>query len=644
MNARSSLAIEISRALAISAVASSSLGLSSIALAAPNMQDFKRMSVEELMDIEVYSASRRLEPSQSVPSAIYVLTAETIRRSRVTSIPEALRLVPGVQVARVDANKWAISMRGFNSREANKLLVLMDGRSIYDPLFSGVLWESQDAMLENIDRIEVIRGPGGTLWGANAFNGIINIISKNARDTLGGLITGSLGDEERYQGAIRYGFSPAERHALRLYLKAYGHEPGYSDLAPPHDAARMTRGGFRWDWKLAADDDLRVSGDFYDATTGVREDPTLVQDVDHEGKNVLARWNKSFSAVNAVQLQFYYDHVVYESFGFDQKRSTYDVEAQQTLRLFARNELVWGGGYRSMRDDTLTAFPGFVDVLPPRRHDEVSTIFAQDTIALLPGKLNLVLGLKFEKTDYAESDWLPSIRVAWTPSEEQTWWLAVSDAARTPSRLESDLTFINTLRLGSDFSSEHVRAYEAGQRQLLSTRFWYDVAVFYNDYSDLRSGEQGGRLRNLMEGYTYGAEVAVRFEPSDRWQLEATYTYLKMRLDLDAASTASRAQPGFIEGLAAPHQASLRSELDLFEKVGFDVILRYVDELESLSYPAYTELDMGVSWRPTDKLELSVVGQNLLHDHHPEQDFAFSASGMPTEVERRVYAKATLSF
>ncbi len=616
------------------------------ALAAPSVQDIKRLSLEELMNVEVYSASRRLEPTQSVASAIFVVTAEDIRRSRATSIPEALRLVPGVQVARVDANKWAVSMRGFNSREANKLLVLMDGRSVYDQLFSGVLWESQDAMLENVDRIEVIRGPGGTLWGANAFNGVINIITKNSRDTLGGLVTASVGNEERYTASARYGFEPADNQAVRAYVKTYGHNTGYSDVAPPHDAARMMRGGFRWDLTTSATDNLRVSGDFYDATTGIREDPTLVQDVEHEGKNLLGRWNKSLSPTNAIQLQLYYDHVTYESFGFDQRRTTYDAEAQQSLQLFDRHSVVWGAGYRRMRDNTLTAFPGFVDVLPPRRTDEVKTMFAQDTIGLIADRLHLIVGLKFESTDYADSDWLPNLRLSWTPDTERTLWLAISEAARTPSRLESDLTFFNTIRLGERFGAEHVRAYEAGQRQLVASKLWYDIAVFYNDYWDLRANEAGGLLLNKMNGVTYGAELAMRFEPTSQWRLDLSYTYLKMQLDLETDSTANRGILNFTEGLTPHHQASLRSAFNLSNDVEADATLRYVDALKAKvrNYSPYIELDLAVAWRPTQNWELSLVGQNLLDNHHFEQDFAFSSTGMPTEVERSVYAKAAFSF
>jgi iron complex outermembrane recepter protein len=622
------------------------LALCGLCRAAPEVttSDLKQLSLEELMNVQVYSASRHLEPSQTVPSAIFVLTNEDLRRSHVTSVPEALRLVPGVQVGRVDANKWAVSMRGFNSREANKLLVLVDGRSIYDPLFSGMLWESQDFMLEDIDRIEVIRGPGGTLWGANAFNGVINIVTRNARDSQGLLASLTAGNEERYTVATRYGWQPTEHQAARVYAKAYERDTGFSDTSAPHDASRMRRAGFRWDWADGSKDRVRVSGDAFDANTGIREDPTLVQDVEHEGRNILTRWNHQLGTDNDLQAQFYYDHVTYDSFGFTQRRRTYDVELQQSVRAGGRHLLVWGGGFRSMHDETRSGLSGFVDVLPLSRSDDLTNAFVQDTITLSPDRLLLTLGVKFEQTDYAPSDWLPNVRLAWTPSPEQTWWASVADATRVPSRLESDLTFFGSLRIGDAFRAEHVRAYEIGQRWLLTPRLWYDVALFYNDYDDLRSGEAGGQLGNLMRGHSSGAEVAVRWEPGDSWRIDLAYTWLMMGLSLDPASTSDRGQLAYIEGLAARNTASVRSSFDLSSRLEIDTTLRYVGRLSTLHDPAYTELDAALTWLARPDLTFSLVGQNLLDAHHPEQDFAFSASGLSTEVQRGVYGRVTWQF
>lgn len=606
--------------------------------------ELKKLSIEELMDVEVYSASRHLESLQGTASATYVLTNEDISRSRVTSVPEALRLVPGVEVGRVDANKWAVSMRGFNSREANKLLVLVDGRSIYDPLFSGTLWESQDVMLEDIDRIEVIRGPGGTLWGANAFNGIINIVTRNAQASQGMLLAGTAGSEETYTATARFGWQPAESHYARVYLKGFERDTGYSDGTPPYDASTMKRGGFRWDGTLGDRSRFFLSGDVFEAETGIREDTTLVQDIKHRGKNLLGRWNYAYSERNSMQVQTYVDRADFESVGYTQDRTTVDLEFQQTLQIGTPHLLVWGAGFRRMSDDTRSGLPGLVDVLPLRREDELASAFVQETLTLLPDTLKLTLGLKYEETDYADSAWLPNVRLAWTPSASSTWWTAVSEATRVPSRLESDLTFFGAIRIGDGFEAEHVRAYEAGHRRLLSPSLGYDVALFYNDYDDLRSGEAGGQIRNLMFGHSRGTEVALRWQAREDWQLNLAYAYLEMNLGLRPNSSSNRAQLAYIEGLAARHTASLRSSLDLTDTFQVDATLRYVDELPTLAVPAYTELDVGVSWTLPQGVQLSLVGQNLLDSHHPEQDFAFSGSGMSTEAQRSVYGRAMWRF
>jgi iron complex outermembrane receptor protein len=625
-------------------LACASAGGVSLAAPSPNTAALKKLSLEDLSDIQVYSASRRLEPTQTVPSAIFVLTQEDLRRSHVTTVPDALRLVPGVQVGKVDANKFAVSMRGFNSREANKLLVLVDGRTIYDPLFSGMLWESQDFLLEDIERIEVIRGPGGTLWGANAFNGVINIITRHASDTRGGFASVTAGNEERYTASARFGWQMGENQAARVYAKSLERDTGFSSAAPPYDASRMHRGGFRWDWDRdrasGANDTVRISGDVFSADTGIREDPTLVQDVEHRGRNLMARWNRQLSDTNGLQFQVYYDRVSYESFGFDQQRTTYDVEAQQNVRLLERHEVVWGGGFRSMRDNMSTAFPGFIDVLPLRRHDDITTYFVQDTIALLSDRLNLTAGVKYERTDYADSEWLPNVRLAYMPSVQQTWWAAASEATRVPSRLESDLTFFGIIRPGDTFQSEQVRAYELGHRRLVSSRLWFDVATFYNDYDDLRTSE-GATVGNLMSGDTRGVEIAVRWEPATSWRIDAAYTYLDMNLTLDAASISNPGQTAFHEGLVSKNQLSVRAAVDLPHDVTVDATARYVDELEALAFPAYTQLDLSIGWAATEHFEISATGRNLLDSHQPEQDFAFSASGMPTENERSLYARAT---
>jgi iron complex outermembrane receptor protein len=498
-------------------------------------------------------------------------------------------------------------------------------------------------LMEDIDRIEVIRGPGGTLWGANAFNGVINIVTRNAADTQGPLASLTIGDEEEYAVALRYGWQPTARQSARVYVKGYERDTGYMQDLAPHDGSQMRLGGFRWDWNDGDRNQLRISGDAFDASAGIREDPLLAHDVEHRGRNVLARWTHELSTRNSFHAQFYYDHVDYDSIGFTQHRNTYDLELQHTARLGSRHLLIWGAGARRQRDDThsATALTGLVDVLPMHRSDTLTNVFVQDTIAIVPDRMNLTLGLKHERTDYAPSEWLPNVRVAWTPTAEQTWWAAVSEATRVPSRLEADLTFFGTIRPGDTFRAEHVRAYEAGHRRLVSPRLWFDVALFYNEYDDLRTTEADQFLRNFMKGHSRGVEIATRWEPAPRWQLDATYTWLDMSLGLDPQSTSNAGLTRYIEGLAARNRASLRATYTFTDYLQANGMLRYVDRLPTLDYPSYTELDLAVTWSVSDTIELSLVGQNLLHSHHPEQAFAFSASGMATEIKRSVFGRVT---
>jgi iron complex outermembrane receptor protein len=624
--------------------------LAETASAAGSAAALKTLSVEELMDLEVYSASRRLESSQSTPSAIFVLTRTDIRRARVTSVPEALRLVPGVQVGRVDANKWAVSIRGFNSREANKLLVLVDGRSIYDQLFSGMLWESQDFLLRDVDRIEVIRGPGGTLWGANAVNGVINIITRHARDTQGTVVEALAGDEERFIAGLRHGWQPTDSQYARVWFQAFQRDEGHSDTVPPKDDSRGMRAGFRWDWEDGDDDRLTVSGDLFRNITGIRELeaplPPVVQfqDVTHRGGFLQASWDHRISDTNSIQVQAWYDQKSYGSAYFDQSRHTADLDLQQTWRAAPRHLLVWGAGYRYIMDDTDVDFFGIGTASPETRRDDLLTAYVQDTITLVHDRLDLVLGAKFERTDYAASQWSPNLRLAWTPSPEDTVWLAVSRAARVPSRLEVDLE-VAGFKPGATLGAEHVTAYEVGSRHLLNPGLWVDLAAFYNDYEDLLTPEITGQVRNRMGGHTYGAELAARWQALEYWRLDLSYSWLRMNLALDADSTANPSLPRTHEGLAPRHQASLRSALDLPRNFELDLTLRFVDELDTLDFDSYLTLDAGLGWSQGPRgLALAVVGRNLLDSPHPEQDFVFASAGVHTDVERSWYVKASWRF
>jgi iron complex outermembrane recepter protein len=612
--------------------------------------DIKRLTLEELADVDVYSASRRLESLQGTPSAIFVLTSEDIRRSRVRNIPDALRLIPGVQVARIDGNKWGVSIRGFiglagsgSARLANKLLVLVDGLSIYDPFFAGTFWEAQDRMLSDIDRIEVIRGPGGALWGANAVNGVINIITKHARETEGGLVELGGGTEERAFGDARYGWKIGDNQHARVYAKSVKRDTGWSPSYNPHDALSMYRTGFRWDREDGARDSLRVSGDWFGADAGQRSSATVTDNVDHNGGNLVTQWQRKLSATENLRVQLYYDYYDYGARTLTEERNTYDFELQHSMRWLERHNVVWGVGYRHTRDHigTLT---NAID--PSRRTDVTESAFFQDTIALVPEQLSFTLGTKFEHNDYTNNEWQPSARLAWTPNEREAWWAAVSRAVRIPSRLEADIvcrapsvTCTPGTRLGEGMVTEKVHAYELGHRRLLTKDLWWDLAAFYNDYKELATIETGTLFKNRMHGHGKGAELAVRWQATPLWRLDAAYTYLKLKFAADAGSAA---QPDTLVRSNPHHQFVLRSAWDITADILLDATLRHMDDLPALNVPAYTVLDLGLSWRTTPSLELSLVGQNLLDSHHPEQ--AVVANGAGTEVQRGYYALARWRF
>lgn len=612
--------------------------------------DIKRLTLEELMQIDVYSASRRLEPVKGVASAVYVLTDDDIRRSRALTVPEALRLVPGVQVARVDASRWAVSIRGFNERITHNLQVMIDGRSVYDPLFAGVFWEAQDIMLEDVERIEVIRGPGGTLWGPNAVNGVINIITKPARDTQGALITAGAGTEERVFGAARYGWQTGAGQQARLYVKGFDREAGFTPAPPPRDRADMVRAGFRWDATPSARDEITVSGDVYDGDAAQVLPPAAApqaQNIELKGGHLLTRWQRRYSATESLRLQFSYDntHQGAERVGIDSvRRHTYDVELQHNFQPLVGHQVTWGLGHRRTRDQIRTVPAGVV--APASRRDVSTYLYLQDTVALSPERLHLTFGTKIENTDYSDVEWHPNVRLAWTPVPEQAWWAAVSRAVRVPSRLEQDL--LGGTGFGDRFAPEDVVAYEIGHRRLVTPGFWYDIAGFYNVYDHQRNFEPIPafpfvQLRNFLQGHTYGAELATRWQATPQLRFDTAYTYLRMNMELDPASAANDALVLGTEGASPRHQLVLRGAYNFAARWELDAAVRFVDKLRALDIPAYTELDLGIGWHPAADLELSLVGQNLLDSRHPEQIFEGN-NGIATEVERSVYAKLTWKF
>lgn len=607
----------------------SALTTSPAALARELDVDIKNTTIEQLMQISVTTVSRQEEGLQTSPAAIYVLSREDIRRAGVTSVPEALRLVPGVQVARVDANKWAVSIRGFNSRSANKLLVLVDGRSVYDPLFAGVFWEARDVVLDEIEHIEIIRGPGGTLWGTNAVNGVINIITRNARDTLGTRATVGAGTEERAQGNAHYGWQSGATSYARVYADTFARDTGYSP-AGAHDDAHMGRAGFRVDWDASAADKILLKGDVYDGTYGTGLAGGGFEDLKHQGHSFVSRWTRNHSSDSQTMLQFWYDHFSFDDVNLGENRDTYDIEFQHAFHAGEAQRLVWGAGYRQTSDDIRDG--PILSIVPTRRRDNLSNLFVQDEISFAERTVRLTLGTKAEHNNYSGLEWQPSARIAWVPDADKTLWSSVSRAVRSPSRLESDLSAPPLLNGNPDFNSEKLVAYEAGYRSRVAPQAWVDVALFHNIYRKLLSIE-GTIIDNKLHGTTSGVELTGRWQTSSAWTYDIAYTYMNMDFAAEADSVDSTSAAG-IEGSSPRHQVALSAAWTPSKAVEANATLRYVDRLSALNVPSYLVADVGVAWRARRDLNLSVVAQNLLDSHHPEQSGATT-----TEVQRSIYVK-----
>jgi iron complex outermembrane recepter protein len=615
--------------------------------ATADLSALKRLSLEELMQIDVTSVSKRSERLSTAAAAITVITAEDVRRSGATSLPELLRLATGLQVAAADGRTWAITARGFNLTTANKLLVLIDGRSIYTPLFSGVFWDVQDTFLADVDRIEVIRGPGATLWGANAVNGVINILTKSARLTAGGLAVAGGGKEERASGGVRYGGAKGgdEGLAYRVYGNYdYRDSLVFSSGGSARDPLRHGQGGFRLDWDRAAADAMTFQGDLYQGLSG----EALRPDTDLNGGNLLGRLTHRLAAGGDLKLQLYFDNTHRRTPGtFEEHRNTYDLDLQHHFLPTARQEVVWGIGYRVTEDRVGNS--AVVAFLPDHRTQSLLNVFAQDEITLLPDRVRLTVGSKFEHNDYSGFEVQPSLRLAYTPSPRQTLWGAVSRAVRTPTRIDTDIRFYfgdSFLLLAGNprFQSEAVVAYELGWRLEPSPELTLDVATYYNHYDHLRSQEftDGGLpivFANQLKAETAGVEVAANYQMTSWWRWYAGFTYLHKSFGFEPGSTDPT--EGLAEGNDPRRQLTLRTSLDLPAQTELDVWLRHVDSLPSPLVPAYTELDLRLGWRATRTFDLSLVGRNLLHAHHPE----FGSPG-PTrqEIPRSLYGRVAWRF
>jgi iron complex outermembrane receptor protein len=616
-----------------------------IAPALPAPSELKKLSVEELMDLEVSSVSKHPEKLFEAASAIQVITADDVRRAGARSLPEALRLASNLEVAQIDARQWAITARGFNNVFADKMLVVIDGRTVYTPLYAGVYWDVQDIMLEDLDRIEVISGPGATQWGANAVNGVINITTKSAKDTQGGLITAGGGDILQSEAAVRYGGQLAPGVYYRIYGKSVTHDDSrLPDGQAAHDDWRLQQGGFRVDWDTAADTALTVQGDVYTGRFG-RTGP---DDIGAWGRNLLGRWTRTLAENSDLQFQVYYDHtsrIIPAS--FTQTLDTYDFDFQQRFPLGRRHDITWGAGYRVVADDIInTPANAF---LPPQVTRQWFSTFVQDSIALSDDRLHLTVGTKLEHNDYSGFELEPSIRAAWIPAKNRTLWAAVSRAVRTPSRIDVDLFSPATppyrVAGGPNVVSEKLVAWEMGYRQEITDRLAFALATFYNDYNDLRSLEPLNPPAQFpierssgLQGHSSGAELTMEWRVTDAWRLHAGYTELRVHTERQPGNTDLTSDRNIARD--PNRQLTLRSQLDLSARWELDSTARYVAPINAQVVPGYAELDLRLGWHPASDWTLSLAGQNLLHRQHAE----FNAQSGRREIARSVYGQATWTF
>jgi len=638
-------------------------------------KDLGSASLEDLMNVEVTSVSRKEQKLSKVAAEIFVITQEDIRRSGARNIPDLLRMVPGLDVAQINGSTWAISARGFNLQFSNKLLVLIDGRAVYTPMFGGVNWDTLDEPLEDIDRIEVICGPGGTIWGANAVDGVINIISKPAADTPGVLVSGGGGTVTQSFGTLQYGGKIKEDTSYRVFTsyQSMDHLPDPSGQES-NDGWHLLHGGYREETRLSSKDTLTTQGDIYSGEAGATivhsefDPPNNVNAQRFEnlsGGNILGRWTHVSSERMDTTLQVYFDRYVRDGPEAREDRNTVDLDFQNHVALGKRQDLIWGAGIRYTSDGV----EGTIDqaFLPVNFAGQLFSFFAQDEITLKPDRATSYAGTKVENSYFTGYDVQPSVRVAWTPDSRHTVWGAISRASRTPTRRDTGLNATlaalpgpaAVLLLGDpDFSSEHVIAFEAGYRAQATERLSVSLTAFINKYSDLESVEAlapyfdpnfvpplqviPNVLENKLHGTTEGVEAFANWKVTSRWTLSPGYSFLEMHLHPNADST-DTVSVADTQGTNPVHQAQLMSHVELLRGFSWDLNGYFVGRLPAASVASYTRMDAQLTWKFWERASFSVVGQNLLRDHHLEfNDYQQSVNS--AQVKRGLYAKLTWEF
>lgn len=637
----------------------------------------KSLSLEQLGDVEVTTVSKEPEELWRTPAAVYVLTHDEIERSGATSIPEVLRLVPGVEVSRIDSDEWAVGIRGFGGAFSRSVLVLIDGRSVYTPLFEGVYWDVQNVMLQDVDRIEVIRGPGGTIWGANAVNGVINIITKNAKETRGALVATGGGNLDQGTGAIRYGGSLPNGVNYRVYGMGFVRGPEFHTDNDDFDEWRMGQAGFRTDWQANSRDTLTLQGDIYSGENGGRTNiafffPPSQANVTGtmfvSGGNLLARWKRKLKGGSDFQLETYFDRTNRQGVQFGETRDTFDVDFIHHLVLPKHQDFIWGLGVR-LSPSNFIQTQATVNFLPQQETDSLYSGFIQDEIPIAVNKLSVTLGSKFEHNNFSGFDYEPSVRLLWTPDNHQTFWAAATRAVRTPSRLDQDLSLTGFVENTSSFPifleitgnpkfvPEQLLGYEGGYRSAITPRFYLDIATFFNNYNDLQSlgTTTIGFAQSPPPSYTYilitvpwangvegntdGAEINPDWKVTNWWQLKGSYSYLQMHLkDKPGSTDANTANTD--AGSSPHHEVVIQSLFNLPKGLDFDPTYRYVSALSALLIRSYSTMDTHLGWKVGRQFELSITGENLFRPSQIENSIGIN-NDPNVGIKRTVYAQIT---
>jgi len=675
------------RSKAVCLAVATLLGLPCGQALAGNDLEVTQLSIEDLMNLEVTTVSRKAQRLTDTAAAAFVLTADDIQRSGANTIPDALRMVPGVEVARIGSGRWAVTARGFNGRFAAQLLVLIDGRSVYSPLYSGVFWEAEDVLLEDVDRIEVIRGPGASLWGANAVNGIINILTRSAKRTQGALVTAAVGNEDVASGAARWGGKLDEDTHLRLWAKSSDRKSSMDASGQrSSDAWRAERAGFRMDGDVSATAQWQLIGNTYQTHSGetllipqltAPYATPLAASQSNRGTNLLGRYEWTFPGGSQGRLQAYVDQTLLDLPAvLNEDRTTVDIDFQHRFSLSASQDMIWGLGYRRTQDHLDTAGRTILTMRPNEAHLELLSAFVHDEITVVPDAWRVIAGAKLERNGYTGLEFQPNLRSVWNLTPTNTLWAAVSRAVRTPSRAErsadvvlgvippfsdgnpSPLPIQTHVQQNDHVESETVIAYELGYRTQLGAALSLDVAAFHNKLKDLRSGQSLGVVpvytglvpylqynsmtSNNLDGTSSGLELAADWHPSATWRLQASYTYMGISMSRNG-DPANDGAAEMAEGTSPRHRVSLRSSLDLGTNQQLDAWVRRVGQLSYLNIAAYTALDLRYAWRVTPQLELSLAGQNLLKARHAEYISDYLPS-VATEIPRSVYVKARWQF